>query len=59
MSLHLEFIPQNLRANLRGYTRERKAKILAQRDAASRDKHKTSSTSLSDQKSDRGSEYDK
>ncbi|MFZ0337638.1 MAG: UvrD-helicase domain-containing protein [Terracidiphilus sp.] len=34
MSLHLEFIPQNLRANLRGYTRERKAKILEERDTA-------------------------
>jgi ATP-dependent exoDNAse (exonuclease V) beta subunit len=34
MSLHLEFIPQNLRANARGYTRERKAEIQAQRDAA-------------------------
>lgn len=34
MSLHLEFIPQTLRANSRGYTRERKEEIQAERDAA-------------------------
>jgi len=34
MSLHLEFIPQNLRANSRGYTRERKAEIQVERDRA-------------------------
>jgi ATP-dependent exoDNAse (exonuclease V) beta subunit len=34
MSLHLEFIPQNMRANARGYTRERKAETQTQRDAA-------------------------
>jgi ATP-dependent exoDNAse (exonuclease V) beta subunit len=34
MWLHLEFIPQGLRANARGYTRERKAETQAQRDAA-------------------------
>jgi len=34
MSLHLEFIPQSMRTNARGYTRERKAEIQAQRDAA-------------------------
>ncbi len=36
MSLHLEFIPQNLRTNSRGYTRERKAEIKAERDTAGR-----------------------
>ena len=35
MSLHLEFIPQNMRTTARGYTRERKEEILAKRDAAS------------------------
>jgi len=34
MSLHLEFIPQGMRANARGYTRERKEEIRTQRDAA-------------------------
>jgi ATP-dependent exoDNAse (exonuclease V) beta subunit len=34
MSLHLEFIPQSMRAGARGYTREGKAAIQAQRDAA-------------------------
>jgi ATP-dependent exoDNAse (exonuclease V) beta subunit len=34
VSLHLEFIPQSMRANARGYTRERKAEIQARRDAA-------------------------
>ena len=34
MSLHLEFIPQTMRSNARGYTAERKAEIQAQRDAA-------------------------
>jgi ATP-dependent exoDNAse (exonuclease V) beta subunit len=34
MSLHLEFIPQSMRTNARGYTRERKEEIQAQRDAA-------------------------
>ena len=32
--MHLEFVPQNLRANSRGYTRERNAEIQAERDAA-------------------------
>jgi ATP-dependent helicase/nuclease subunit A len=35
MSLHLEFIPQKMRTSARGYTRERKEEIQAQRDAAS------------------------
>ncbi|HKN19872.1 MAG TPA: UvrD-helicase domain-containing protein [Terracidiphilus sp.] len=34
MSLHLEFIPQSMRANSRSYRRDRKAAIQAQRDAA-------------------------
>ncbi|MDR3753453.1 MAG: UvrD-helicase domain-containing protein [Terracidiphilus sp.] len=34
MSLHLEFIPQSVRTNARGYTRERKAEIQTQREAA-------------------------
>jgi len=34
MALHLEFIPQTMRANARGVTRERKAEIQAQREAA-------------------------
>jgi len=34
VSLHLEFIPQSMRANTRGYNRERKAETQAQRDAA-------------------------
>ena len=34
MSLHLEFIPQTMRSNARGYTPERKAEIQTQRDAA-------------------------
>jgi ATP-dependent exoDNAse (exonuclease V) beta subunit len=36
MSLHLEFVPQTLRANARGYTRERKAEIQAQRVGATK-----------------------
>jgi len=34
MWLHLEFIPQGMRVNARGYSRERKAEIQTQRDAA-------------------------
>jgi ATP-dependent exoDNAse (exonuclease V) beta subunit len=34
MALHLEFMPQTIRANSRGYTRKRKREIQAQRDAA-------------------------
>jgi ATP-dependent exoDNAse (exonuclease V) beta subunit len=34
VSLHLEFIPQGMRTNARGYNGERKAEIQAQRDAA-------------------------
>jgi len=34
MSLHLEFIPQTVRTNSRGYTRERRAEAQAQRCAA-------------------------
>ena len=36
IALHLEFIPQTMRANARGATRERKAEIQAQREAAAR-----------------------
>jgi ATP-dependent exoDNAse (exonuclease V) beta subunit len=34
MWLHLEFVPQVMRTNSKGYTRERKEEIQAQRDAA-------------------------